>query len=132
MELIILLFIHLRAIPDRKMVEMWLGEHSGSLATWMSFWPFLIVIVEKCLGPRGSQATSRAVQSLYEEIVDEVIIHLYCICTVLHQDNVTLAHDINSSMYVVNQTMCCSLHKLIGHFSSLISKVATFENKALQ
>ena len=73
MELIIRLLIHLRATPDRKMVEMWLGEQCGSLAAWMSFWPFLIVIVEKCLGPRGAQATSRAVQSLYEEIVDEVI-----------------------------------------------------------
>ena len=73
MELIIRLLIHLRATPDRKMVEMWLGEQCGSLAAWMSFWPFLIVIVEKCLAPRGAQATSRAVQSLYEEIVDEVI-----------------------------------------------------------
>lgn len=68
------LLIHLRVTPDRKMVEAWLGEHIGNLAAWVSFWPFFIVMVEKCLGPRGAQATSRAVQALYDEIVDEVII----------------------------------------------------------
>ena len=71
-ESIIRLLTHLRVTPDRKTVEVWLGEQCGSLAAWISFWPFLIIIVEKCLSPRGAQATSRAVQSLYEEVVDEV------------------------------------------------------------
>ena len=34
------------------------------------------------------------------------------ICTVLHKDSVTLAHDINSSLYVADQAMCCNFHKL--------------------
>ena len=54
---------------------MWLGDNMGSLVAWISFWPFFIVTVEKCLGPRGAQATSRAVQALYDEVVDEVIIN---------------------------------------------------------
>ena len=73
-ELIVRLLTHLRVNPDRKTVEAWLGDQMGSLAAWVSFWPFFILTVEKCLAPRGAQATSRAVQALYEEIVDEVII----------------------------------------------------------
>ena len=80
-ELIIRLLTHLRANPDRKTVEGWLGEHVGSLAAWISFWPFFIAIVEKCLGPRGLQATSRAVQALYDEIADEVTFDVFEICT---------------------------------------------------
>ena len=71
-ELMVRLLIHLRVTPDRKAVEAWLGDHMGNLAAWISFWPFFIVTVQKCLGPRGAQATSRAVQALHEEIVDEV------------------------------------------------------------
>ena len=70
------LLMHLRVTPDRKTLETWLGDQMGNLAAWVSFWPFFIVLVEKCLGPRGAQATSRAVQALYDEIVEEVIISI--------------------------------------------------------
>ena len=58
----------MRVNPDQKTIEAWLGNHEGN---WISFWPFFTVIVEKCLLTRTSQ-TSRAVQALYTEIVDEV------------------------------------------------------------
>ena len=66
------LLIHLWVTPDQKMVEGWLKDHMGSQSARISFWQFFVITVEKCLGPRGSQATSRAVQALYDEIVDKV------------------------------------------------------------
>ena len=71
--MIIQLLVHLRVPNDRKIVKAWLGDHMGSLEAWISFWTFFMVTVEKCLAPRVTQATSRAVQALYDEIVDEVI-----------------------------------------------------------
>ena len=60
-------------------MEVWLGDQVGSLTAWVNFWPFFIVIVDKCLAPRGAQATSRGVQALYDEVVDEV--HITCVHT---------------------------------------------------
>ena len=72
-ELIIRLLTHLRVTPDRKEVEVWLGNKIGSLIAWVDFWPFFILIVDNCLAPRGAQATNRGVQVLYDEVVNEVM-----------------------------------------------------------
>ena len=81
MELIIRLLTHLRVTPDRKTVEVWLNDHTGSSSASISFWPFFIVAVDKCLAPRGVQATNKAVHALYEEIVDEVMLLVwYIVC----------------------------------------------------
>ena len=38
---------------------------------------YFAVASEKCLGPRGGQAATKAIQQLYEEVIDEVIVYIF-------------------------------------------------------
>ena len=46
-------------------------------STSIEFWPFFLLTVEKCLVPRTTLVTCKAIQALYDEIVNEVIMLLH-------------------------------------------------------
>ena len=88
-ELICHLLTHLRVNFDKQNITKWFSDYVSDPSSWIDWWTFFAVASEKCLGPRGGQATTKAIQQLYEEVVEEVINCLYvCItqCRVQHTD----------------------------------------------
>lgn len=60
---------------DRETVKMWVNDQMVDSSAWISFWPYLMVTVEKCLAPQETltHTTVRSIMAVYDEIVDEVI-----------------------------------------------------------
>jgi len=71
-ELICHLLTLLRVNYDKQNVTQWFLDYVNDRSSWIDFWTFFAVAVEKCLAPRGGQASVKAIQQLYEEVVDEV------------------------------------------------------------
>ena len=69
-------------------------------SSWIDWWMFFAVASEKCLGPRGGQATTKAIQQLSEEAIEEVLVYIFVLLQKLNTKYNKLIHINQLAQYL--------------------------------